>query len=392
MKLNSIQFLRAVAALLVVYEHSMDMQMKYNTSWQQNFYHLNNFGCIGVDLFFVISGFIIMYIANNLRGPDKGWPFLEKRFYRINPVYYIASLFYFAILLIQSWVFKGDTYSSLIKMIGSFFNTLLIVPVSGDIQVFKPLLSVGWTLCFEWLFYILFFSLIICNAKNKIILLPVFILLLVIIGMLLNTDDLRLQFITNPIILEFVLGIIVCQLYICSQKIPVIIGIICLIIGLTSYGLLIRFGFGGVWYYLNTINGTQSLDRFLLWGIPSSSLVAGCVILEKNAYLTRLFNNKWIMLLGDASYSIYLVHLIVLTLFTILYKQVGVFLPADAMIWLQVIIAVAIALVFYKLVEKPIMKRLYQKTNNITAKEKSIIVIPEPPLASITNRESMNIK
>ena len=100
MKLNSIQFLRAVAALLVVYEHSMDVLVNYGVSWQQNFYHLNGFGCIGVDLFFVISGFIITYVASKYRGFDEGMQFLEKRFWRINPIYYIATIFCLIVALI----------------------------------------------------------------------------------------------------------------------------------------------------------------------------------------------------------------------------------------------------------------------------------------------------
>ncbi|MDP4247265.1 MAG: acyltransferase family protein, partial [Bacteroidota bacterium] len=89
MKYQSIQFLRAMAALFVVYAHSIDLQMKYAISGEQHFFHLQNFGAIGVDIFFILSGFIISYTARSDSGLKAGRRFLLKRFLRINPVYYI---------------------------------------------------------------------------------------------------------------------------------------------------------------------------------------------------------------------------------------------------------------------------------------------------------------
>jgi peptidoglycan/LPS O-acetylase OafA/YrhL len=67
MKINSIQYLRAIAATLVVYVHSLNFIGNGNSN-QANFYFLKNFGAIGVDLFFVISGFIITYVSDNFNG------------------------------------------------------------------------------------------------------------------------------------------------------------------------------------------------------------------------------------------------------------------------------------------------------------------------------------
>ena len=362
MKLNSIQFLRAVAALLVVYEHSMDVQMQFGTSWQQNFYHLDGFGCIGVDLFFVISGFIITFVAQKYRGFDDGMHFLEKRFWRINPIYFIATLVCLGVSLLQMAINNTMITSPIIKIIGSLFDTLLILPYKEEISSFKPLLIVGWTLSFEWLFYILFFFLIVGNVKRKTLALPVLFIILITIGQLTKPEDLRLQFITNPILLEFLLGVMICQLYVSGKKITTWLAATCLAIGIISYIFLIRFGYGNVWYYLSTINGKTSLNKFLLWGIPSAFIMFGCVFLEKNGKLHRLFDNKLSLLLGNASYSIYLIHYTLFSALYLVYNKTGFFLPADAMIWIQVIVGVGISLVFYKLVEKPLLKRI-QKHN-----------------------------
>jgi exopolysaccharide production protein ExoZ len=155
MKLNSIQFLRAVAVTLVVYAHSIDLTMQFGKSRQQDFYYLNNIGCIGVDLFFVISGFIITYVARNYSGTDQGLKFLQKRFYRINPIYYIASGLFIAVLIARLGGINS-LYAVKLKLnlVPSIIDTLWIIPTSGS-SLPTPLLLIGWTLSFEWLFYIL---------------------------------------------------------------------------------------------------------------------------------------------------------------------------------------------------------------------------------------------
>jgi peptidoglycan/LPS O-acetylase OafA/YrhL len=357
MKLNSIQFLRAVAALLVVYDHSLLVQMDYGTSWQQNFMHINKFGCIGVDLFFVISGFIITLVANKYIGVYQGTHFLAKRFWRINPVYYILSL----VLVPVFFLSPGYNPLSGGKLtIHSIFDSLFILPTGSNLSTYTPLLKLGWALSFQWLFYLLFFLLIVCKVRHKAFSLSGTIALLVVSGYIFQPHDLRLEFITNPILLEFLLGCIISYIYLTVKQIPADVGFICLLIGVASYIYLVIKGFGIVGYFEGTLNGYLSLNRFLFWGIPSSLIVAGCVILEKNGLLVRLWNNHFFLLCGNASYSIYLAHTIVLSLLMLLYKKTGFFLPADLMIWLQIVIAVTVSIFFYKLVEKPLLQYTYR--------------------------------
>jgi peptidoglycan/LPS O-acetylase OafA/YrhL len=363
----------------------MDVQIVYAKSWQQSFYHLDNFGCIGVDLFFVISGFIITYVTNKYNGASQGIHFLVKRFVRINPVYYIATGLSLGGYILYLQLNHIPVASSFLGIMNSLMDAILVVPTAGNIDSFKPLLIVGWTLAFEWLFYILFFILICSNIKRKPLILPGLILLLIVLGQLFKPDDLRLKFITNPIMLEFILGVIICQLYVHSKKIPVFVGVTCLSIGIVTYLLLVRFGYGNVWYYLGTISGTSSLNKFLLWGIPSGCIVAGCVFLEKNGHLSRLFDNKWAMLLGNASYSIYLVHYTIFGLLMLLYTKIGFLLPSDVMIWLQLILATAISLGFYKWVEKPLLRYMHRsplwdnlsmQTKKKPAKKTPVAILP----------------
>jgi len=391
MKLNSIQFLRGVAALLVVYAHSMSYQTQIAISAQQKFYHLDTFGCIGVDLFFVISGFIIMYVSSHATGFSQGISFLVKRFSRINPVYYIATILYIGVYF--PWLqTQGKTIEESIKQIGlELSDSILIFPTSSTVDSFSPLLTVGWTLAFEWLFYGLFLFLILLNVKRKAFFLLIAIGCLVFIGRMFGFVDLRLIFLTNPIMLEFLLGVIICYSYLHIKQISVYIGWISLTVGIVAYASLILFGFGAVWHYQLTLSGEESFNRFLYWGLPSSFIIAGALILEKNGKLESIWSNRISLLIGDCSYSIYLIHYTVLGPMTILYIKTGFSTNPDIMIWLRLAVAVIVSIVFYKFVEKPLLKLIHRSGmwKNLVIKEnkaesKSVTMVEKEQLSTIT--------
>lgn len=353
----------------------MSIQKMYGTSMQQNFFHLDHFGCIGVDLFFVISGFVITLVANKYVGTQQGINFLVKRFYRINPAYYIATLFGLLVYLIRIKLNNQSLVASFKEIGLSLSDSLLILPTSGNMNSFKPLLLVGWTLSFEWLFYILFFFLIAIKLRSKAIMLSGLIGLLVIIGQLLPIHDFRFIFITNPIMLEFILGVLICYIYLHLRQIQTHVGTGLLALGITSYMLMVMFGFKSVSNYLDVLSGDVSVSRFVWWGLPSSFIVAGCIILEKNGLLSKIWGNKFALLCGDASYSIYLVHFSTFYLFKITFQNTGLFQSPDALIWLQIIVAVGLSLVFYKVVEKPLLHYMKDRSLfNIIINKKSELV------------------
>jgi exopolysaccharide production protein ExoZ len=196
-RLKSIQALRALAAVLVAYCHSIDIQMQFSVSRQQHFHYLENFGAIGVDLFFVISGFIITLVARQYVGAKQGLRFLAKRFIRINPIYYVASLLFEAVLLLKTMILlPADVRFSLFTsgLPASIMSTLLIVPTSGKLLAYSPFLVVGWTLAFEWLFYALFFLLIWSRTPYKAAGLFLQIIVLVVAGSLFRSADYRVVF------------------------------------------------------------------------------------------------------------------------------------------------------------------------------------------------------
>jgi len=357
MKLNSLQLLRAVAIGLVVYAHSIDLQMEFSVSRQQSFFYLQNFGAIGVDLFFVISGFVITLVAYRYMGAEDGKQFLVKRFLRINPIYYLASLVFLGIVATAAFLLHDPAPVMISNPWHKFLQTLFIFPL----HPVPHLMSIGWTLSVEWLFYVLFFLLILFKRRKKALLLIIMIVLLVLTGYIARFRDSRLIFITNPVLLEFLPGVIICRAYILVKNIPKLLAIGFVLAGAGIYVYEIFHGFGYISEMASTVNGSLSMKRFLFWGLPSSLLVAGCVFLEKNAVGTRLWNNKWIRLTGDASYSIYLVHLIVFFLLSLVFQRVKYFAIPDAGIILQLAVAMITGIIFYLFVERPLLRLVRRK-------------------------------
>lgn len=354
MKINSIQLLRAVAVILVVHVHAIDLQEAFTVSHQQKFYFLENFGAIGVDLFFGISGFIISYVASDYFGARDGMDFLKKRFLRINPIYYVASVCYMVF-----FCFFDQMYPVTAILYG-WRDTLFMLPVLNSQKWLAPILVVGWSLSFEWWFYCLFFFLILFRTRYKTLLLLLVIPALVTIGQLLKPTDFRLIFYTNPIMLEFLFGVIIFWLY-RHVKVATSIAGLLLLLGIGGYIYNIVYGFGNISELSSVTSGTGSLKRVLLWGLPSACILAGCIFLEQQGVLTKLWNNKLGLLIGDASYSIYLTHYTFYYFIAQIYASTGYFLNADVSIIVHMVLAVAVGIFFYYKVERPLIKLLHSK-------------------------------
>jgi peptidoglycan/LPS O-acetylase OafA/YrhL len=353
MRLNSIQFLRALAVILVVYVHAINKHLSPE-SFQQNFYFLKNFGAIGVDIFFNVSGFIISYVASKYKGLREGLGFLKKRFYRINPVYYFASLTLLALILFTNYPMSWP------DIIRGCRDMIIMIPVLNSQTTLAPILFVGWTLNFEWWFYLLFFLLIIFRVNNKVLLLSLVIPLLVMRRYIFHVHDFRLVFMTNPIMLEFLSGVAIYWLY-CHVRISNWIAGLLILLGMAGYLYNIFIGYGDIYDFSSIVFGYSSMKRVLLWGLPSACIVAGCIFYEKNGILSHLWNNRFVLLIGNASYSIYLMHVAILHSMELIYSGKELMLHQDLDIWLQMLVAIGGGILFYKIIEKPLLENFQSK-------------------------------
>ena len=349
MKLNSIQILRAIAALMVVYTHSISEIENFAASWQQHTAAHTALGTFGVDLFFVISGFIIYHSAGRLTGKTASLTFLWHRFRRINPLYYIA-----VILTLITW-----THSFLqhrrppVTWLQALYWTILL-PVPGDNL---RAVSQAWTLSYEWYFYLLFFLLILFRIRRKLLVLFPLGAILILSGWLLHDGGRGLPaFYTDPLLLEFLLGVAIgsasrrwnpgktAALWLLTSG-----TLLCLLLLVTGY-----------YNFLGPAAPHTAGLRYVhavLWGGTAALIVAGCIFLE-NSGVAIFRRSPLLLLLGDASYSIYLFHMLLLALISAFYLRVGFFLDPDLAIPISAVAVVALSLPVYKWVELPLLRWL----------------------------------
>jgi peptidoglycan/LPS O-acetylase OafA/YrhL len=284
--------LRAVAAIAVVYCHAF----------------ATGRGSAGVDLFFVISGFIIARVSKDRPAAD----FAKARFWRIYPIYL------WAVAAPILWEVTSGT--GLTTRVAA---TLSLWPIwAGQYQ--QPLLPVAWSLYFEILFYAgmtawLFSRRAALTAASGILLLALF------------RPSQVTAFLLSPIILEFVAGYAISRLRSFRFAAPALI-----------VGVILLFGSTREFDAATMLDASTASLRALVFGIPAAMIVYGALGLE------RLFAGRWanpLVWAGDASYSIYLVHLFPINALS------G---SSEAMPAIRFVAGVAAGLVVYSFVERPL--------------------------------------
>jgi len=262
MKLVSIQYVRALAALAVVLFHATQRV-------HVPFY----VGAAGVDVFFVISGFIMWIVTE--RG-TRAETFLAHRLLRIVPLYWIGTLI--AAILVQP---QFD------RLAASF----LFIPWRAPDGRVWPVLGQGWTLQYEMFFYLLFAVGLLTPRRVQLAAINIALIGLSCISLAAPSDDPVLHTYTDPILLEFLAGIWLAVVW-RSGRLPLHAGAPLLTAGILAFAAVA----------LAEID-PQGFPRLLFWGAPAWMLVAGCLALEE-----RLPKSRIGVALGDASYSIYLFH------------------------------------------------------------------------------------
>ena len=256
-KLRSVQVLRSVAVLAVVCAHAFATQR----------------GTSGVDLFFVISGFIIARVSSDRPAAE----FAKARLWRIYPVYLLAALPYVAWMVLHGTV-NGAKIAA----------TATLWPIwDGAYQ--EPLLPVAWSLYFEMTFYA---AVTVCLTSRRLALLAAgAILTLAVVA----PSDVT-AFLLSPISLEFAAGYGLAKLRKFPLALPALI-----------IGLVLLFAPDRAFEGVTMLDPAQAGLRLVVFGIPAVMIVYGALGLES------AFSGRWatpLVLIGDASYSIYLTHLV----------------------------------------------------------------------------------
>jgi exopolysaccharide production protein ExoZ len=348
-KLLSLQILRGLAVLLVVYAHAIDNQIELHIgeSFQQKFYFLENFGAVGVDIFFVISGFIISLVSKKYLRPYGFKDFLIKRFIRIVPAYWIIT----TIVLILSILTLNSSGFNLRYILKSF----LVLPIFDSGWFIFPALLVGWTLAFEMYFYIVVSVFTLSKSRHFLFYSFTFITLLVLAGLAFkDSTNVIFKFVSNPINLEFVLGCMIGVVYSSRIRISYLLSMFLAVVGLLCLGITIFTGYGDISEAEKIVNGNLGFLRVFLWGVPSAILVAGFVFLEARVSASIL---KYLILIGDASYSIYLTHYLSMSIYKSNWRFFNLLYP-DFFVVTAIAFSTAVGIAFYFMVERNLVNSL----------------------------------
>jgi exopolysaccharide production protein ExoZ len=271
-------------------------------------------GRAGVDIFFVLSGVVIAKTAPGMT-PEN---FLWRRVRRILPIYYVATLLLIAIA-------NHDMNWRVL------LSTFLLWPAT-DVMV-APLLPVAWSLAFEMLFY-LSATLVLLDRRWLWALGGCYVL-----AFSLRSFSPVFQFLGNPIIIEFLFGVVISQL---PGRRWAIWGIP------VGFAALIAAGPLGLWpqgLALEFLIGQDSLQRVFVYGLPSALIVYGVMQIKAG-------ESVW-SYLGDASYSIYLFH----TFVVILMFAFPPFRP-ELLVLVGMAVSVFFAWRIHELIEKPILRAI----------------------------------
>jgi peptidoglycan/LPS O-acetylase OafA/YrhL len=288
LKFEGIQTLRAIAANAVVAAHLSDIERKYAVGQKL----LPDWagvvgGATGVNLFFVISGFVMALVTRNARWTD----FMAARIIRIYPIYWFYTSLVLAVFLI-----RPDIVNQSYAHAPSLLKSYLLWP-----EDVKPLLGVGWTLIHEMYFYIVLAA-VIAFAIPLRYALAAWALLILAAALATEVASPVVAVIFHPVTLEFIagaaIGLIVAGGAMRFGRRSVLAGLVTLICGVVFY---------------NT--GVASIDdrwaRVIYLGVPFVPLVYGIAVIERNGDWPNL---SWASKLGDASYSIYLSHVLTVSL------------------------------------------------------------------------------
>lgn len=351
-KYSSIQYLRGIAALLVVVLHTYAFESKAGVgasvlpAWSV-------FGSAGVDLFFVISGFVMVLTTDSTSRVSL---FLYRRVSRIYPLYWVYSgILALGYLLLPTLVRREDAASV------DYLSSFLLLP-----QEQLPLLVVGWTLIHEMYFYLVFAGLLLFPRKVLPKLLLVWLLTLLICEVFAAEEHVSpyYRLLSSPLTVEFILGCYIGHFRTSFKKVAGLKSLIIAVVFLLS-SWIVQWSLYG--------EDPQGWLRVLSIGIPAAVLLFVCVRLEMvDSSAVRFKESRlhvFLERLGDASYSLYLSHFLVLSLLSRVFARCMGFLSPTALpgamdnvvfVVFSLIVCVAFGFLSYRFIEQPLI-RLFRR-------------------------------
>jgi exopolysaccharide production protein ExoZ len=331
MTIYVLQYLRALAALMVVFHHS-----GYHYRIHQGVENANLFfGAMGVDIFFVISGFIMCHTT--AVNPTTSLEFLKRRLERIVPLYWISTLSMFIMPNISPTIAFGAQSDFSLLMASLFF-----LPLPGSL--YSATYGPGWTINYEMFFYVAF-SLFLLTRSHRATVLGLGGLLagLVVVSWVSPVHGI-IRFYTSSILLEFLYGIIIALLFYSKRILPRFMALMAICAG------------AAVFFYVPYLDNSGMPFRFIIWGLPAALIVFGSISLENVGVISR---SAIFEFLGDASYSIYLTHLFAIGAVAVVLNKAGILMKnigLGGFIFIAMAAAILVSITSYLVIERPAVR------------------------------------
>lgn len=330
----SVQILRAIAALMVVVLHILNKSVANGDLAANPFIK----GEAGVDLFFIISGFIMSYITANKNTTAVG--FISNRIIRIIPLYWtITTVAMIGFMIFPTSINWGGDLEV------SIFDSYFLTPSYDALLV-----PVAWTLRFEFLFYFIFSACLLSSTDSRKTCIAM--LLLLSACSLYKSNNLYLSFITSPLLIEFAMGMI--SFYFYGNK--------------TKWQSLTWIA--GIAALLMFSEAKNDLERVFVYGLPMMLVFVGVVSNETLIANSDYFIVRLLKKCGDASYSIYLTHFFIIGLVSKCFNYLGIEHSIVLFIGFSFIGSIFCGLISYAFIEVP-----------LTSKAKSLLSPIQAPQA-----------
>jgi len=344
-KIFSIQALRTIAAVLVCFSHVQfsvnEYALNFGLAEFTDFIPFGDFFRNGVDIFFIVSGFIIYYITHGKTiNTDFCKRFISKRAIRIYSMYWVVLIAYLIYVILFSGGIPPEK-ANVAYVTANFF----LIPGFRFIPI-------CWTLAFEMFFYISFFISLIITMKMNTKLIPTLIALLTtfyVISSFVYTGHDNYTIYGSPLVYEFLIGVLIANLYFKKKFLSFKQSIIAL-------GIYAAFA---IFNILNPVEYGFTFNYLFRWGTPAAILVYSLLSIEASGIN---FNN-FISKIGDTTYSLYLIHSIFMMFFIRLWIKLGLpdLFATEFLAYFLVLLTMCVGAIIHYSIEKQLLKLFYSR-------------------------------
>jgi exopolysaccharide production protein ExoZ len=304
--LVGVQLLRGIAALLVVFQHYV------LTAAERGFAipALTGIwiGHAGVDIFFVISGFIMEYTCGGKKyAPGDRRTFITRRLIRILPLYWTLTLFAAAVAMLLPGAVNAKI------TLHEFLMSMVMLPGIDGNGRYEYVITMAWTLTYEFYFYIIFCILLAATPRTRLLSMAAIFGLGAIVHMFHpSPQNTIVAVFSSPLAFEFLAGCVLARLLRAGISLSALSSFSLIAVGITVLFFELKMEVVGSWM------------RVVQWGVPGALLVYGTVLCRgwvqssSRSFFTALFEH-----IGNISYSLYLSHFFGIALFVRLYAMIA---------------------------------------------------------------------